>query len=582
LKKTILCIAVLALLFSLGCGKRENRVVATVDGRKITIGDFESAGDKIAEKFLPKTADQAGKMELLNHMIDKEVMSLTALAAGYEKDKQFVAFFDKYTDQYAVAAMENVYIKQKVSVTDQEAKDYFDRMHKQYTLSEILVPNEDEAQSLREQIMHGGDFADLAKKHSVGREAGDGGFLGQSSIGTMFYWIEDALANAKEGDITQPLRTPEGWAILKVHKIQDYTPEKDLTYARNKVRADKEKKMLEDMKHKIEKDIGLQIFPDAVDVVYVNLPPDVPFEDIMNRKVTYDNAPKLNIPEQYQGMILAQYADGKYNLKDYMKIYEETPLPERPRIQYGKESVVESIHKKIFEQMLPVYAIKTLKVLEIPEVAKDFQAKKEMMLVNMLYKSQISDQVVVTDLEVQDYYNAHKSEIVGAEKRSFSIILVSDKAKADEAASFARKGENFAKLVRKYSQDPTADRTNGSTGLVEKGRFTDYDAVAFSTPLGQISDPFQVPRGWAVIKVDQIEAPQAVPYVNAAYSIRQSLTTQAGEKLITQKLVNWRKSYPIKIYDRNLKKAELKKTRPSDAELEQKEKEKQQAQPPVQ
>ena len=585
LKKTILCVALLALVFSFGCGKRENLVVATVDGRKITVGNFEGAGDKIAEKFLPRTNDQAGKMELLNHMIDKEVMALTALGAGYEKDKQFVDFFEKYKAQYALAAMENVYIRQKVTVTDQEAKDYFDKMHKEYTLSQILVASEDEAGSIREQLMHGADFAELAKKYSLGREAGDGGLLGESSIGTMFYWIEEALFNTKEGDITQPLQTPEGWAILKVHKIKDVTPEKDLTYARQKVRSDKEKKMIGEMKHKIEKDIGLQIFPEAVDIVYNNLPPDIPFGDIVEHKVTYDNAPKLQIPEQYQGMILAQYSDGQYTLKDYMKIYEETGLPERPRRQYGKENIIVSIHKKIFDAMLPVYAEKNLKVFEIPEVAKDFQEKKEMVLVSLLYKNQVTDQATVSDLEVQDYYNAHKNEITDPEKRSFSIILVSDKAKADLAASLAKKGESFATLAKKYSEDPSAARNNGSTGLVQKGHYPDYDEKAFSMAKGEVSDPVQVPRGWAVIKVDQIEKPQPLQYANAAFTIKQALMSQQAEKIITEKLATWKKSYPIKIYERNLKKAELKKMRPSDAVLQQKEQEQQKLQqtmPPAQ
>jgi parvulin-like peptidyl-prolyl isomerase len=585
LKKTIFCVALLALVFSFGCGKRENVVVATVDGRKITVGDLEGAGDKIAEKFLPRTNDQAGKMELLNHMIDKEVMALTALSAGYEKDKGFVDFFEKYKAQYALAAMENVYIRQKVTVTDQEAKDYFDKMHKEYTLSQILVSSEDEARSIREQLMHGADFAELAKKYSLGREAGDGGLLGESSIGSMFYWIEEALFTAKEGDITQPLETPEGWTILKVHKIKTITPEKDLTYARQKVRADKEKKMIEGMKHKIEKEIGLQIFPQAVDIVYNNLPPDVPFGDIVEHRVTYDNAPKLEIPEQYQDMILAQYSEGSYKLKDYMKIYEDTGLPERPRRQYGKESIIMSIHKKIFDTMLPVYAEKNLKVFEIPEVAKDFQEKKEMILVSLLYKNQVTEQATVSDLDVQDYYNKHKNELNEPEKRAFSIILVSDKAKADLVASLAKKGENFASLAKKYSEDPSAAQNKVSTDLVQKGHYPDYDEKAFSMAKGEVSDPVQVPRGWAVIKVDQIEKPQPQPYANAAFSIRQALQSQQAEKVITEKLAKWRKDYPIKIYDRNLKKVELKKTRPSDAELQQKEQEQQKQQqslPPVQ
>ena len=48
--------------------------------------------------------------------------------------------------------------------------------------------------------------------------------LGTSTIGSMLYWIEEALANTKEGDITKALQTPMGWVILKVHGIRRSRP----------------------------------------------------------------------------------------------------------------------------------------------------------------------------------------------------------------------------------------------------------------------------------------------------------------------------------------------------------------------
>ncbi|MDD4857865.1 MAG: peptidyl-prolyl cis-trans isomerase, partial [Candidatus Krumholzibacteria bacterium] len=214
-----------------------------------------------------------------------------------------------------------------------------------------------------------------------------------------------------------------------------------------------------------------------------------------------------------------------------------------------------------------------LKVLEIPEVAKDLKAKKERFLVSTMYKDQITDQVAVNELDVKDYYDTHKDELAGPEKRNFSIIVVSDKAKADEVAALAKKGEPFAKLIKNYAEDKTAAPDGNRTGLVSRGEFPDYDAVAFSLAEGAISDPFQVPRGWAIVKVDKIEAPQPLPYASAIATVQAEMKAQQTEALFKEKLASWRKDYPIKIYERNLKKAELKRTRPSDAELEQRDRE---------
>ena len=575
MKKTILCILAAGLALSLGCGNKENLVVAKVADRNITVGDFNKAVAAMDEKYLPKTNDLEGKKELLDIMINKEVMTLKALAAGYEKDQWFVEFWGNFKGQYLVASMENEYIVKKVSVSEQEAKDYFDKMRNQYQLSQILVANEDEARAIREQLSGGADFAEMAKKYSLSREAGEGGFLGTNTVGNMFYWVEEALADTKEGDITQPLQTPTGWAILKVHSVREVTPEKDLQYARKKVEGDKQKKMIAEMKQKIEKDIGLVIYPEAVNMIYNNLPPDISMEDIVTYKVTRDNAPRLEIPEQYQGMILAQYADGSYTLKDYMKIYDEIGLPERPSRKLGKEAIVESIHRRIWDSALPTYVEQQLKVQDIPEVAKGLQAKKEMMLTWKFYEDQVKNEVSVSDLEVQDYYNANQKEISSPERREYKIILVSEKAKADQAVALARKGEDFSKLVKKFSEDPEAVQSGGGTGLVQKGHFPDYDEIAFSLSLGQVSDPFQVPRGWAVVKVEQIEAPQPIPYASAAQSIKAKMQEDRAEKLLKEKLAKWRNDFAIKINTRNLKKAELSRTRPSDAVLDQKAREQQ-------
>ncbi len=576
MKKTILCILAAGVALSLGCGKKENLVVAKVADRKITVGDFNKAVATMDEKFLPKTNDLEGKKELLDIMINKEVMTLKALAAGYEKEKDVADFLERFRSQYLVAAMENEYVVKKAKVTEQEAKDFFEQMHNEYTLSQILVANEDEARAVRDQLAGGADFAEMAKKYSLAPGAGDGGFLGTSTIGNMFYWIEEALTNTKEGDITQPLQIETGWAILKVHAIRKITPEQDLQYARKKVEGDKQKKMIADMKKKIEKDIGLVIFPEAVDVIYNNLPPDIPMQDIITYKVTRDNAPKLEIPEQYQDMLLAQYADGAYTLRDYMKIYSELGLPDREFRKYGKAKIVESIHRRIWDAALPAYVENVLKVQDMPEVAKGLQAKKEMILTWKFYEDQVKNEVSVSDLEVQDYYNANQASISSPERREFRIILVSDKAKADQAVALARKGEDFEKLVKKFTEDPEGVRSGGGTGgLVPKGNFPDYDEIAFSLTPGQISDPFQVPRGWAVVKLEQIEAPQPMPYASAAQAMRSKMQEDRAEKLLKEKLAKWREDFTIKTNLRNLKKTELSRTRPSDAMLEQKAREQQ-------
>ena len=559
--KRFILFALMALLtLSLACEKREDEVVAEIGTKKITVSDVEIIAETLDNKYLPVTDDLEGKKQILDHMLNKEVMALKAAAAGYEKEEWFINFWEQFKNPFVVAAMMDEKIRKAVTVSEEEIDKYYDEMHYEYTLSQIVVANEEDAWRVREKIMGGEDFGEMAKLYSLGAEAGSGGLVGTNVVGRIHYWVEEALFEMEEGDVSEPLRTSSGWALLKVHRKRKIIPELERSYAEKRVKAIKEKKGIEDYKAKIEKEIELKFFPDAIEIAYNALPDDIPFEDIINYKVTRENAPKLNISDKYLDMIVAQYVDGTYTLKDFEQIYETLALPERPRRQYGKESVIMAIHKRIFDQVLPVYAEQREKILEVPSVKEALERKKEQFLVHKLYQDQIRDGVTVTERQVKEYYDEHHEEFLTPEKRDYSIVLVKDNQTAQEVVIRAKGGQNFASLVKEFSDDPSAKESLGRTGLVEKGKFAGFDDVAFALPgEGSISDPFKTDRGWAVIKVEKVEIGK-VPTLEEAYpTIKQQLMEEKAELLLQEKLKKWREDYVIVIHDEVLDKVELKR-----------------------
>ena len=368
----------------------------------------------------------------------------------------------------------------------------------------------------------------------------------------------------KEGDISQPLPTTTGYALIKVHSIRTITPDHDLEYAGRRVRAIKEKQALMTLKKKIEKEIGLVIYKDAVDIAYNNLPTDIDFGKMLEGKITRDNAPKLEIPDQYLDMPIAQYSDSTYTLRDYVKIYYALPLPERPRRENGKEHVVESIHKRIWDVVLPAYAENVLKVQEIPEVGKGLKEREERFLTFALYGEQVRKDILVTNRDIEQYYNEHQEQMMSLEERDFGVILVGSKEKADDVTALARAGGDWSKLAAKYSEDPGVKDDGGRMGSHPRGKYPDYDEVVFSIPAGRVSDPFETPRGWAVTKVFEIKPSVMVPLEKAMGDIQRALMETQAEKILKQKLEKWRKDYTIEIDEGNLKKASLKRLRPAE------------------
>jgi peptidyl-prolyl cis-trans isomerase SurA len=79
-----------------------------------------------------------------------------------------------------------------------------------------LAAAEAKAKDVLEQIRKGASFEDLAKKASNGPSAAQGGDLGEFKRGTLSKELEDTTFAMKVGDVSDVIRTKQGFVILKV------------------------------------------------------------------------------------------------------------------------------------------------------------------------------------------------------------------------------------------------------------------------------------------------------------------------------------------------------------------------------
>ena len=93
-----------------------------------------------------------------------------------------------------------------------------------------LAAAEAEAKDLLAQIRKGASFEDLAKKNSNGPSAAQGGDLGEFKRGTLSKELEDTTFAMKPGEVSDVIRTKQGFVILKVteHTPAGIPPLKDI------------------------------------------------------------------------------------------------------------------------------------------------------------------------------------------------------------------------------------------------------------------------------------------------------------------------------------------------------------------
>jgi parvulin-like peptidyl-prolyl isomerase len=181
--------------------------------------------------------------------------------------------------------------------------------------------------------------------------------------------------------------------------------------------------------------------------------------------------------------------------------------------------------------------------------------------------------VTVTDAEATNFYTDHPAEFEQPEMVNIRHIFLmtmdpvtqapltmeqqqNKHKQAEDILKRARAGEDFAALVKQYSEDPTKDSTNEITlARGNPGTPPEIEAAAFSLTNNQISDVITTTYGYGIIKLLSKTPAKKVEYSTMADKIKDYLIQQKTEKLAPAYLDKLQKDADVQILDADLKAA---------------------------
>lgn len=83
----------------------------------------------------------------------------------------------------------------------------------------ILVPTQEKATQLKQEIEGGAAFADLAKQHSKCPSGREGGSLGEFAKGQMVPEFDRVVfGDLPVGEVSEPIKTQFGYHLILVEK----------------------------------------------------------------------------------------------------------------------------------------------------------------------------------------------------------------------------------------------------------------------------------------------------------------------------------------------------------------------------
>jgi peptidyl-prolyl cis-trans isomerase SurA len=260
-------------------GTTVEEIIARINDQIITSSDYERAMQESDQEERQHGASMQqisdSHKDLLRNLIDQQLWLSKGKELGINGETELVNRLNEIRKQYNLSTLEDLekaardqgfsyedfkanlrnqiitqevmrdQVGRKINVTPGEVQRYFEEHKQEYAqqesikLAEILLSTgtpgaaglgEDpqkvadaqaKANDIETKLHAGGDFGQLARSSSDGTTASEGGDLGTYKHGQLNPVFEEATFPLKTGDYTQPIRTKQGFVILKV---VDHTP----------------------------------------------------------------------------------------------------------------------------------------------------------------------------------------------------------------------------------------------------------------------------------------------------------------------------------------------------------------------
>ena len=159
----------------------------------------------------------------------------------------FATYRERIRNEMIISRLQQRQVFRKINVTDQEIEDFLsnqelrDRSHEEYRLQHMLfvVPEaasgeaiqkiKSKAEDILSQLNNGSDFTKLAIANSDGQQALDGGDLGWRKLAEIPSLFADLITKMNVGDVSQIIRSPSGFHIIKLAEKRDNEPQHIVT-----------------------------------------------------------------------------------------------------------------------------------------------------------------------------------------------------------------------------------------------------------------------------------------------------------------------------------------------------------------
>ena len=485
------------LLVVAGCGPESEpatpeTILATVAGKTITALDLRRYEQALPDYLRSKKEGVAARSENLQTLVDKQLMLREAYKRRIDQLPGLAHTLSDMVNKRLAEELSREWIDARLKVTDEELRAAYEEQLLGWEIwpAHILSATEEDARSIIRQLEAGANFSELARQDSRADDADKGGnlgaFFGQAGAVPS---LRDGTFHLEEGQISEPIRTVDGYEVVKVLKKRRIPFEKLRADIAEQVGQRKWAQRQRAVIDSIKEARGLRYHRDRIHAVLAAL---------HGRALDQPHAPLI----EYEGggIGVGDAARGLRSLKKGV-------LPP------DSAAAALAIERWILPDSLLALEARMQGRHQRPAMVTWAEGQKQSLLVSQLRLDAVAGKVSVTEAEVRDYYEQHLEtyrSLPGVIE--MTEVLVDTRAEAEEILARARSGERLAELAQRHSVRPSMKPLGGHTfadggrGTIEslyQSPYRTFFGDSNSKDVGVLQGPMEVQEKYSVFHLDQ-------------------------------------------------------------------------------
>ncbi|MDZ7263397.1 MAG: peptidylprolyl isomerase [candidate division KSB1 bacterium] len=529
---------------------RKNPDALAVVGKKVIDKNYFAKRYREFRQRTGATDNGLARRSMLNNLIAEELLIMEARQRGYDRDGIGRQELERIKIQELLSSYHQRFITSQVTTTDDELKRLFLNLNTKLRARHLYAPTRRQADSLYQLLQQGVTFEEIAKTtfHDPAlRESG--GLLGYFTVDEMDPSFEEAAFALKVGEISPPVRTNDGYSIIRVEDriSKPLLTETEFARQRHKLQTYWKKRKIAQAAQRYADSLRSTLQITFNDAVIHEL-----FEIMRKQQpsTTNESGPEIDrvIPLS-PNTIVVQSRMGGWSLEDFQNAAQYTSPKERSWIR-NEENLKDFIaglviRSFILEQAKQAKLHKTSAYQQV--VAENFDTALLERIEQDLYQ-----EFEIPEDTLRHYYERDPQLFAEPPRVQLQQIQLMDKEKANFIQAQLVAGKNFADLARRYSDDPRTAQVGGDLGYLGPNDLGAYSKQVLALKIGEWIGPLEINSSYVFLKcVDKIP-PKMRPYEAVKAEVEKTVRTLQWEQVRQERLAKLRSAIPVTSFPEKL------------------------------